>query len=244
MINTNFINSLDLSYTQKFDSPIIQKIQNNYKALCSQVQDKTVHKEYCELQMTWNYQVLTETLPFLKDSTEQSALSLGSFLAIMEMSLADVFSKIICVDQKNYIPEFAPKNIEYYEADLDSGNWVLPKGDFKICYMIEILEHLLWSPIPLLKQLSKQVQYLAITTPDDREWPEMPIKPYIRYQHYSAIPSSYPGCVGNPEPMFHCKQYSQAEFIELLSFAGFRLISFSRVGCGGHQMFAICESIR
>jgi|APSaa5957512535_1039671.scaffolds.fasta_scaffold31250_1 hypothetical protein len=59
---------------------------------------------------------------------------------------------------------------------------------------------------------------------------------------FSAIPSPFPGATGNPAPMFHCKQYSQSEFIELLTSCGFRLLEFRRIGTESKQMLAICTS--
>ncbi len=72
---------------------------------------------------------------------------------------------------------------------------------------------------------------LVITAPDDNEWPEMTIHPYTRYQHFSAIPSPFPGATGNPTPpVLHGKQYSQSEFIELLTSCGLCLTEFKHIG--------------
>ncbi len=169
-------------------------------------------------------------------------LSLGSFLGLAEMSYAGIFEEVVCVDQDNYLPSFKPDNLSFHQTDLDSSFWTLPEGRFDICFMVEILEHLFWSPVPILKALQKKCNMLVITTPDDNEWPEMTIHPYTRYQHFSAIPPPFPGATGNPAPMFHCKQYSQSESIELLTLCGFRLIEFRRIGTDSKQMLAICTS--
>lgn len=225
---------------------VLKDILTNYLDVCQSAYDETVHKNYCRLQATWNYKVLLDSLPHVlnEESANQRVLSLGSFLGLSEIALAKVFSEVICVDHENHLIKTNLTNLIFHKADLDSAFWTLPEGNFKICYMIELLEHLLWSPIAILKALSKKVDYLAITTPDDEEWPEMPARSYIRHQHFSAIPGAFPGCNGNPEPMNHCKQYSQSEFVELLTVCGFRVLSLTRVGKGAHQMLAICEPRR
>jgi len=167
-------------------------------------------------------------------------LSIGSFLGLFEMAYANVFTEVVCVDQADFLVPFRPDNVTFHRADLDTADWTLPEGRFNICFMVEILEHLLWSPVALLKWIQAHCDMLVITTPDDVEWPAMPIRTYTRYQHFSAIPSTSEGVRGNPEPLSHCKHYSQAEFVEFLDFCGFRIVELHRVGDGAHQMPAIC----
>lgn len=251
-INTNETSDFFKSFRQSIDlfddNEAIHVIQNGllekYVDYSKQAFLQTTHKEYCELQISWNYQVLLHSSKFILGDliSRDRMLSLGSFLGLSEMAYAHIFKEVVCVDLESYIPEFKPHNISFHKADLDSGNWTLPEGQFNAVFMIEILEHLLWSPVPLLKTLQKKCNMLVITTPDDDEWPAMTPHPYNRYQHFSSIPSASPGVAGNPAPMFHCKQYNQAEFVELLNFCGFRVIEFRRIGLDSKQMLAICTS--
>ena len=242
--NRTFIDSLVEARNDNKLQEIQANLLDSYKELTSRAGHETEHKEYCELQMTWNYQVLLHSSSYVVGDVinRNRLLSLGSFLGLAEMSYANIFKEVVCVDQDNFLASFKPDNLSFHQADLDSSSWTLPEGRFDICFMVEILEHLFWSPVPLLKALQKKCDMLVITTPDDNEWPEMTIHPYTRYQHFSAIPSPFPGATGNPAPMFHCKQYSQSEFIELLTSCGFRLLEFRRIGTESKQMLAICTS--
>ena len=237
-----FLSMIDAVHFRKDFSVHQGALLRSYLDYTDRAFKETEHKEYCDLQMTWNYQVLIHTSSYALGGAinRDRMISLGSFLGLMEMAYAGIFTEVVCVDQHNFMPSFKPENILFHLADLDSSTWALPDKRFNICFMVEILEHLLWSPVPLLKWIHAHCEMLAITTPDDNEWPQMTIRPYTRYQHFDAIPSAYPGATGNPTPMFHCKQYSQSEFIELLTFCGFRLIEFRRIGLDSKQMLAIC----
>lgn len=213
-----------------------------YRASTRRAAENSTHFEYCALQSTWNQKVLEISSRYVLDNSigRDRALSLGSFLGLVEIAYAHVFQEVVCVDQADYLADFRPSNLRLHRADLDTSKWVMPEGPFNICFMVEILEHLLWSPVALLKWIRANCDMLVITTPDDREWPALGTKPYMRYQHFSTIPSATGDVTGNPEPMSHCKQYTQEEFIELLSFCGFRLVEFQRVGAGSNQMLAVC----
>lgn len=223
---------------------IRRQILDQYIAYSRKALAETSHKEYCALQVSWNYQVLLHASKyFLSDVFNRDRLlSLGSFLGLAEMACAHIFREVVCVDIDNYVLDFKPGNVRFHPTDLDTGRWELPEGRFNAVFMVEILEHLFWSPIPLLKWIQRNCEWLVITTPDDREWPPLPAKPYSRYQHFSAIPSAHPDAKGNPAPMFHCKQYTQSEFVELLTFCGFRIVEFRRIGSDSKQMLAICSS--
>ena len=199
-------------------------------------------KEYADLQYTWNEDVLARSVDYLTGDTKK-AMGIGTFFGALEMSLAPMFNEVWAVDHKSYLPKWAPDNIHFHQADIDTNEWRLPEdlGMFDVVYFIETIEHLLWSPLPLLKWMKTYSHISVISTPDDIEWPPMEIRPWTRYQHFSNIPSAAPGVKGNPEPMNHCKQYTQAEFIEILDFVGFRVIEFFRTGEGNHQMVAIVQ---
>lgn len=242
--NDHFVKSLEKNRNQNEFFDTQSSLLGSYLEYTERAAEETIHKEYCDLQKTWNYQVLLHSSKYAINGVinRSRLLSLGSFLGLSEMSYASIFKEVVCVDQENFLTSFKPKNLSYYQADLDSSSWTLPDGRFDICFMVEILEHLFWSPVPLLKALHDKCDMLVITTPDDDEWPAMSIHPYTRYQHFNSIPSPFPGATGNPAPMFHCKQYSQSEFIELLNLCGFRLIEFRRIGIDSKQMLAICSS--
>lgn len=196
-------------------------------------------KEYATLQSTWNKTILERTAPHLP-MTENRIVGIGSFQGILEMTLASYYKEVLCVDFESFLPEWAPNNIEFSQADIDSSTWKLPQDKmFDVSFCIEVIEHLLWSPVPLLKWMKKHSHIAVISTPDDKEWPAMKKNPWTHYGHFSSIPVASPGDKGNPEPMNHCKQYTEKEFIELLDFVGFRLIEFFRTGEGNHQMVAI-----
>jgi hypothetical protein len=201
------------------------------------------HAEYCRLQTTWNEPILRHLARHLP-GLSGSCLCLGSFFGAFEMSLASHFERVVAVDHECFLPDWRSSNVVFHRANLDTGDWQLPEGPFALCTMIEVLEHLLWSPVPLLKWIQRNCGLFVVTTPDNDDWPPLPPKPYMRYSHFSAIPSAVPGSVPNPEPMFHCKQYSQGEFIELLGFCGFRVLEMQRVGKGGPQLLAIAQPRR
>jgi 2-polyprenyl-3-methyl-5-hydroxy-6-metoxy-1,4-benzoquinol methylase len=196
-------------------------------------------KQYANLQATWNKTILEKTIPYFP-LTKNRIVGIGSFQGILEMTLASYYKEVLCVDFESYLPEWAPKNIEFHQADIDSSKWKLPQDKmFDVSFCIEVIEHLLWSPIPLLKWMKKHSHIAVISTPDDKEWPAMKKNPWVHYGHFSTIPSAPRGAKGNPEPMNHCKQYTESEFIELLEYVGFRLIGFFRTGEGNHQMVAV-----
>ncbi len=200
--------------------------------------------DYARLQLTWNEDILDRSYDYFP-RVSNKLLGIGSFMGALEISLANEFDSIVCVDHKSYLPKRKPKNIIFHKANIDSATWKMPKLNnderYDVIYFIETIEHLLWSPLPLLKWVQQNYHLFVISTPDDNEWPAMEINPWTRYQHWSNIPAAAPGVKGNPKPMFHTKQYSQVEFMEILDFVGFRVLEFFRTGDGKHQMVAICQ---
>lgn len=205
-------------------------------------ENKGSDADYAKLQLTWNQDILERSYDLIP-RVSGTALGIGSFMGALEISLAEEFKSVTCVDHKSYLPKWKPKNVIFHKANIDSGEWEMPKvGEkFDVTYFIETIEHLLWSPLPLLKWMKENSRLCVISTPDDAEWPPMEIHPWTRYQHFQSIPAASPGVKGNPLPMFHCKQYGQAELIEILDFVGFRVVEFFRTGEGHHQMVAIVE---
>lgn len=198
-------------------------------------------RDYANLQYTWNKEILERALPFIPVGAEQ-AIGIGSFQGALEMSLAHHMKRVLCVDHESFLPEWKPTNVVFHRANMDSNEWELPEDTmFDVAFCIETIEHLLWSPLPLLTWMKTYAHVSIISTPDDDEWPAMQIRPWTRYQHFMNVPAAAPGVSGNPMPMHHCKQYKQDEFIEMLDFVGFRLIEFFRVGEGKHQMCAIVQ---
>lgn len=209
-------------------------------------QKKESDAEYAKLQLTWNKDILERSFEYIPKESGKM-MGIGSFMGALELSLADRFDEVICVDHKSYLPKWKPENVKFHKANIDTASWKLPELDgetrYDVIYFIETIEHLLWSPLPLLKWVQKNCHLFVISTPDDNEWPEMDINPWNRYQHFSKIPPASPGVKGNPKPMFHTKQYKLSEFIELLEFSGFRVIEFFRTGEGKNQMVAICQPL-
>jgi len=199
--------------------------------------------DYARLQLTWNHDILDRSLNYMpRDS--KSIMGIGAFMGMLEMALAPYSNKVVAVDFKDFMPRWRPSNVKFHKANIDTGDWKLPASDggrYDAIYLIETIEHLLWSPVPLLKWMQQNCHMAVISTPDDDEWPPMEVHPWSRYQHFTQIPSAAPGSKSNPLPMFHSKQYNQAEFIELLDFAGFRVNEFFRTGEGHHQMVAIVQ---
>lgn len=197
-------------------------------------------KEYAELQASWNRDIIRRSLNYLPKERNE-IIGIGSFLGVLEMSFAGHYNRVNCVDFKNFLPSWRPKNTSFIKANIDSATWKLPEKMYDACFFIETIEHLLWSPMPLLMWMKTHAHFSIISTPDDKEWPEMNIHPWSRYQGYQNIPPASPGAKGNPIPMDHCKQYTQAEFINLLDDVGFRVLEFFRTGEGNHQMVAIVQ---
>ena len=162
--NRTFIDSLVEARNDNKLQEIQANLLDSYKELTSRAGHETEHKEYCELQMTWNYQVLLHSSSYVVGDVinRNRLLSLGSFLGLAEMSYANIFKEVVCVDQDNFLASFKPDNLSFHQADLDSSSWTLPEGRFDICFMVEILEHLFWSPVPLLKALQKKCDMLVI----------------------------------------------------------------------------------
>lgn len=196
-------------------------------------------KEYIRLQKTWNRDIIKKLEKY--DIGSEKMIGIGAFYGLVEMSYASRFKNITCVDHENYLPKWAPNNINTYITNIDSGQWTMPtdEGMFDLCLFVETVEHLRWSPLPILKWIRKNSHLAVISTPDDKEWPPMPNKPWVQSRHFTKIPKAKPNSKGNPSPMDHCKQYDQVEFIELLDHVGFRVMEMFRTGEGKHQMVAI-----
>jgi hypothetical protein len=201
--------------------------------------------DYALLQNTWNQDILARSYDYFP-RVSNKLMDIGAFIGAIDIALADEFKEIVCVDHKSYLPRKRPSNVKFHKANIDTSNWTLPSLQkenerYDVIYLVEVIEHLLWSPLPLLKWMQNNTHLAVISTPDDTEWPPMEINPWSRYMHFSSIPSAAPGAKNNPKPMFHCKQYTQTEFVELLTHVGFRLLEFFRVGDGKHQMVAIVQ---
>lgn len=206
-------------------------------------ESRGANADYAKLQLTWNYDILERSLNYMP-SESHKMMGIGAFYGTLEMALAPYFDEVVCVDFKSFLPRWKPSNVKFHKANIDTGSWSLPaaKGArYDAIYLIETIEHLLWSPLPLLKWMQQNSHMAVISTPDDNEWPPMEIHPWSRYQNFKQIPSAAPGSKSNPLPMFHSKQYNQAEFMEMLDFAGFRVNEFFRTGDGRHQMVAIVQ---
>lgn len=212
-------------------------------------QNRGADADYAKLQYTWNRDILERSFDYIPKESGKM-MGIGTFMGALEIALSDNFKTVVCVDHKSYLPRRRPKNLKFHKANIDTAKWKLPAlkptakdpgGRYDVIYFIETIEHLLWSPLPLLKWVHANTHLFVISTPDDAEWPAMEIHPWTRYQHFSTIPAAAPGAKGNPLPMFHTKQYSQAEFMEILDFVGFCVLEFFRTGDGKHQMVAICQ---
>lgn len=200
-------------------------------------------KDYALLQLTWNHDILDRSLNYMPRESHRM-MGIGAFMGTLEMALAPYFDEVVAVDFKSFLPKWKPANVKFHKANIDTGDWELPGlsgSRYDAVYLIETIEHFLWSPVPLLKWIQQNSHMAVISTPDDDEWPAMEVHPWNRYQHFKNIPSAAPGVKSNPLPMFHSKQYKQAEFMELLDFAGFRVNEFFRTGDGHHQMVAIVQ---
>jgi hypothetical protein len=152
------------------------------------------------------------------------------------MALAKSVQQLVCCDLENFLPKNLPNNIKFHQVNIDSHKMNLPDRHFDICLCVELLEHLRYSPIPLIKWMKSNCDLLVISTPDNDEWPPLENKPWTTKAHFDVIPFAKEGDQGNPEPMNHCKQYSQLEFVELLNAMGFRVEEMCRIGEGGHQL--------
>jgi hypothetical protein len=215
-----------------------------YTEILATESKKADDADYANLQYTWNKDILERSYNYFPRVTN-TAIGIGSFMGALEIAIANEFEKIICVDFKSFLPKWKPANLKFHKANIDSADWKLPslpsENRYDVCFFIETIEHLLWSPLPLLKWVNENCHLFVISTPDDVEWPAMEIHPWTRYQHFSNIPPASPGAKNNPLPMFHAKQYTQTELIEMLDFVGFRVLEFFRTGNGKHQMVAIAQ---
>lgn len=204
------------------------------------------HAEYIALQKTWNEPVLRYFSRWLP-ATGGSIVSIGSFLGAPEIALANEVDQVLCCDMDDFLPVNRPSNLTFNRINLDSNELNLPNGQFDACFCIEVIEHLRWSPLPLLQWMRQHCKLVVISTPDDNEWPPVKDTPWTTTQHFSRIPAATAGSTGNPIPMEHCKQYSQVELIELLDKNGFRVVELQRVGEGGHQILILaaprCTSV-
>lgn len=200
-----------------------------------------IDPEYVALQSTWNRAVLgrVASAAMLPGRNRGSLLSVGAFYGFAESALASIYERVVCVDLEDFLVN-PPKNVQFIKSDIDSGDWNLPDEQYDCIMFVEMLEHLMWSPLPLLTWMRNHGRSLFITTPDAAEWPALEIHPWSRMQHFSAIPGAAPGQRGNPHPMQHVKQYAVAEFVELLSSTGWRIDLLDRVGSGGHQVLLAC----
>lgn len=221
-------------------------ILRDLKAMTKRLADESKLEsdaDYAKLQLTWNHDILDRSLNYMPRESLK-VMGIGSFLGTVEMALAPYNHEVTCVDFKSFLPKWKPKNVKFHKANVDSGDWKLPSipnERYDAIYFIETIEHLLWSPLPLLKWMQQNAHMVVISTPDDVEWPPMEVHPWTRYSSYKDIPTAAPGAKSNPLPMFHTKQYTQAELIEMLDFVGFRVNEFFRTGDGHHQMVAILQ---
>lgn len=203
------------------------------------------HQEYHQIQLVWTSDVWKIAPKYFPEQLSR-CLDIGAFTGINSIAFSSLAQEVIAMDQHSFLPDWLPPNIHFCEADIDTADWEgkIPAGPYDVCFMVEVLEHLRWSPIPFLKWLNKHVNLLVITTPDDAEWPSIEIHPWSQFGHYRYIPTAFPGCTGNPSPMYHVKQYQQHEFVELLSECDFRVLELNRVGTGKHQLVAVCQPRR
>lgn len=200
-----------------------------------------VNPEYARLQATWNRRIIEEVFQAAtaRTSARDRLLSVGSFYGFAESALSLIYKSVLCADLENFLID-PPLNVGFVAANIDTAGWTLPDARYDCIMFVEMLEHLIWSPLPLLSWMRQHGERLFITTPDAKEWPDMKPHPWTRLSHFSDIPIAPPGETGNPNPMEHAKQYTVAEFVELLSTTGWRVERLSRVGAGGHQILLEC----
>ncbi len=218
-----------------------QPLVDKFESVCESLhQEFPSHEEYINLQKTWNVPALTYIARWLPPNAR--VLSIGSFLGAMEITLSGHVREIVCCDLDDFLPKSRPANMVFRKINLDSAYLDLPEEHFDVCICIEVLEHLRWSPLPMLQWMRAHCNLLVISTPDDKEWPPVDHAPWTTTRHFSNIPFARPFSEGNPKPMSHCKQYGQGEFVELIEQNSFRLLELQRVGNGGHQMLAIAAA--
>jgi hypothetical protein len=218
-----------------------QLLTDRFQSVCQSLhQEFPLHSEYINLQKTWNVPALTYIARWLPSNAR--VLSIGSFLGAMEITLSGHVKEIVCCDLEDFLPKSRPANMVFRKINLDSADLNLPEEHFDVCICIEVLEHLRWSPLPMLQWMREHCNLLVISTPDDKEWPPVEQAPWTTTRHFSNIPFPRPSSEGNPKPMSHSKQYGQGEFVELIEQNCFRLLELQRVGEGGHQMLAIAAA--
>lgn len=110
-----------------------------------------VNPEYSWLQATWNRRILEEVVraATTRKSSRDRMLSVGSFYGFTEYALSLLFKSVVCADLKNFLID-PPPNVRYAAANVDTAEWSLPGVRYDCIKLVEMLEPLICSSLPVL----------------------------------------------------------------------------------------------
>lgn len=231
----NIVDSCPLELVKEFDE-IIVEIMEKYREF-----RKNDPEEYLQYSRGWHYLIFQY---IEKYRTGAYALDIGALFGVTSVFLSRIGMNVTALDgYADEIPdEIKSKyDLSFIFANLEHTNRIPLFNDFfDMVIMSEVLEHLNYSPIPVLLTLRNAMKadgVLIINTPDDREYPDVPEGPVARNCHHLDIPIWEKDAPRQAFP--HSKQYLYKEFVELLENCGFKIREFIKFRYEGLHMLAI-----
>jgi len=173
--------------------------------------------EYTTNSAKWYHQApIDEIIRIANDAKAigNKALDIGCGYGTLSIIMASLGFDVTAIDY--YYPAIPwqirqKMSISMQICDIERDD--VPGCGYSIIVMMEVIEHLNFSPRHIMQQLSEKILkggYFILGTPNNKEWGELG-------KHWREIDGS-----GNGDP-FHTKHYSLEEVEDLMSEYGFAI---------------------
>jgi len=176
-----------------------------------------------------------DIISHLKDKKSSRILEIGSFLGALSFTLKKIGYNIQALDilefhkSKNVQNRFAEKEVPYFGVNLKEYKMPFESNSLDMIIMCEVLEHLNFNPLPVLKELNR------ITKKDGSIYIGMPnqsrismrMKTLFGYSNRDNINSFFQQLDKNENFVvgMHWREYTLKETCELLERMGYKVIN-------------------
>jgi 2-polyprenyl-3-methyl-5-hydroxy-6-metoxy-1,4-benzoquinol methylase len=169
------------------------------------------------------------------DINETKILEIGSYLGLTSIALSKLGFKVTALDIEEFIAcerlqrKFSKYSINYLSCNLRNYKLPFKDDEFHAVIMGEVLEHLNFNPLPVIKEINRVINkngILYIIVPNiasgsrrlrllEGKPVQLPIKHF-----FSQLQENTPDIVG-----LHWKEYTADELRELLEMMDFKVVN-------------------
>jgi SAM-dependent methyltransferase len=168
------------------------------------------------------------------NKTDTKILEIGSFLGALTFTLKKLNFDICALDipefykSKNVNDRFSRNNVPYFGVNLKEYQLPFESSSFDMVVMCEVLEHLNFNPLPVLKELNRVIKKdgsIYIGMPNQSRI-SMRVKSLFGISNRDSVDSFFQQLDKNENFIvgMHWREYTLSEACELLEKMGFEII--------------------